>query len=121
MPTSGKSSSQVADVVRCSAIARSPTRPRSRASPASACPAARLMMRLRAEAGDIGGALSVYKRLWDLLGEEYDVEPSKKTQELVAALKLAQPLSESPATALRPSSATPAVASQPRTDQSQDE
>jgi DNA-binding SARP family transcriptional activator/TolB-like protein len=85
--------------------------------------AARLMMRLRAEAGDIGGALSVYKRLWDLLGEEYDVEPSRETQELVAALKLAQPLSEatSPAAAVKPSSVTAATAPQPQTDRSQDE
>jgi DNA-binding SARP family transcriptional activator/TolB-like protein len=85
--------------------------------------AVRLTMRLRAEAGDIGGALSVYKRLWDLLGEEYDVEPSKETQELVAALKLAQPVNETrpPAAAPKPSSAAPAIAPQPQTDRSRDE
>jgi TolB-like protein/DNA-binding SARP family transcriptional activator/Tfp pilus assembly protein PilF len=53
--------------------------------------AARALIRIKAQAGDIGGALGVYKGLWDLLGDEYDVEPSKETQELIAALKLAQP------------------------------
>src|SRR5262245_59803048 len=54
--------------------------------------AARVLIRARAEAGDVGAALGVYKALWDLLGEEYDVEPSKETQELVAAIKLGQPV-----------------------------
>jgi DNA-binding SARP family transcriptional activator/TolB-like protein/Tfp pilus assembly protein PilF len=53
--------------------------------------AAREVIRIKAEAGDIGGALGIYKALWDLLQDEYDVEPSKETQELIAALKLAQP------------------------------
>jgi DNA-binding SARP family transcriptional activator/TolB-like protein len=53
--------------------------------------AARALMRARARIGDVGGALTVYKRLWDLLQDEYDVEPSRETQELVAQLKLAQP------------------------------
>lgn len=53
--------------------------------------AARWLMRLRGESGDIGGALSIYKRLWDLLADEYDVEPSKETQELIAAMRMAQP------------------------------
>jgi DNA-binding SARP family transcriptional activator/TolB-like protein len=84
--------------------------------------AARLMMRLRAEGGDIGGALSVYKRLWDLLGEEYDVEPSKETQGLVAALKLAQPLNETTGpTAPRPSSAASSIVPPPQTDPTQNE
>ena len=47
-------------------------------------------MRLAMEAGDIGAALAAYKRLWDLLAEEFDVEPSKETQELVATIKLAE-------------------------------
>jgi DNA-binding SARP family transcriptional activator/TolB-like protein len=50
--------------------------------------AVRTVMRLRAEAGDLGGALAAYKRLWDLLDAEFDVEPSKETQDLVAAIKL---------------------------------
>jgi DNA-binding SARP family transcriptional activator/TolB-like protein len=53
--------------------------------------AARALMRLRADAGDIAGALAIYRRLWDLLGEEFDVEPSRETQDLVVGLKLAQP------------------------------
>jgi DNA-binding SARP family transcriptional activator/TolB-like protein len=52
--------------------------------------AARYLMIYRRNAGDIGGALAIYKRLWDLLADEFDVEPSKETQELVVALKLAQ-------------------------------
>jgi DNA-binding SARP family transcriptional activator len=52
--------------------------------------AARVLIRSRAAAGDIGGALRVYKALWDLLDDEYDVEPSKETQELIAAIKLGQ-------------------------------
>ena len=53
--------------------------------------AARVRIRARAEAGDIGAALGIYKALWDLLDEEYDVEPSKETQALIAAIKLGQP------------------------------
>jgi len=53
--------------------------------------AARALIQVRAEAGDIGGALGVYKKLWDLLEEEYDVEPSKETQQLIAAIRLSQP------------------------------
>ena len=56
--------------------------------------AARALIRARAEAGDVGGALGIYKALWDLLEQEYDVEPSKETQELIAAIKLGQPLAE---------------------------
>ena len=50
--------------------------------------AARLLIRSRASAGDVGGALRAYKALWDLLDNEYDVEPSKETQELIAAVKM---------------------------------
>ncbi|MET0605557.1 MAG: BTAD domain-containing putative transcriptional regulator [Beijerinckiaceae bacterium] len=53
--------------------------------------AARALIRIRAEAGDVGAALGVYKSLWDLLDNEYDVEPSRETQELIAQVKLAQP------------------------------
>ncbi|MBU8545694.1 MULTISPECIES: BTAD domain-containing putative transcriptional regulator [Roseomonadaceae] len=37
--------------------------------------------------GDITGALRLYEALWNLLGEEFDMEPSPATQELVAAIK----------------------------------
>ena len=39
----------------------------------------------------MGGALGIYKALWKLLEDEYDVEPSKETQELIAKVKLGQP------------------------------
>jgi TolB-like protein len=44
-------------------------------------------MQARAEDGDISGALRAYKVLWDLLDEEYGMEPSAKTQQLVAEIK----------------------------------
>jgi DNA-binding SARP family transcriptional activator len=49
--------------------------------------ACRLLMQWRAEAGDIGGALKLYKQLWDLLDDEYGMEPSAPTQQLVADVK----------------------------------
>jgi DNA-binding SARP family transcriptional activator/TolB-like protein len=54
--------------------------------------AARALISARANNGDIGGALGIYKTLWDVLGKEYDTEPSKPTQDLIAKIKLAQPL-----------------------------
>jgi DNA-binding SARP family transcriptional activator/TolB-like protein len=71
--------------------------------------AARVLIGVRAGAGDIGGALNVYKALWDLLDQEYDVEPSRETQELIAAVKLGRPLAERVAGAERPGGAKPAV------------
>jgi DNA-binding SARP family transcriptional activator/TolB-like protein len=47
------------------------------------------LMRCHADSGDLSGALSAYKQLWDLLDSEYDMEPSEKSQELVSAIKLA--------------------------------
>jgi DNA-binding SARP family transcriptional activator len=49
--------------------------------------ACRRLMRARASAGDLSGALRVYKTLWDLLGDEYDMEPSAATQALVSEIK----------------------------------
>lgn len=49
--------------------------------------ASQSLMRCYADSGDLAGALTIYKRLWDLLAEEHDMEPSDQTQELVAALK----------------------------------
>jgi DNA-binding SARP family transcriptional activator len=75
--------------------------------------AARLLIGVRADAGDIGGALNIYKALWDLLDREYDVEPSRETQELIAAIKLGQPVGK-PVARLEPSApaeARPAAAS----------
>jgi DNA-binding SARP family transcriptional activator len=52
--------------------------------------ALRALLRLRYEAGDTGGALMLYANFYKLLDEEFDTEPSQETQELVAAIKLAQ-------------------------------
>ena len=49
--------------------------------------ACRYLMQALATRGDVGGALRVYKSLWDLLDSEYDVEPSHQTQALVVAIK----------------------------------
>jgi class 3 adenylate cyclase/DNA-binding SARP family transcriptional activator len=49
--------------------------------------ACRRLMRARAAAGDVAGALRIYKNLWDLLAEDYDMEPSAETQVLVAEIK----------------------------------
>ena len=49
--------------------------------------ACRQLMRICADAADIAGALSAYRQLWDLLDQDYDMEPSAATQELVAAIK----------------------------------
>lgn len=51
--------------------------------------AARRLMRARAMAGDTAGALRVYKALWDLLDEDYGMEPAEATQKLVADIKTA--------------------------------
>jgi DNA-binding SARP family transcriptional activator len=53
--------------------------------------AVRAHMRARVDAGDIGGALSAYKALWDILADEYDIEPSKETQDYIAELRQSQP------------------------------
>ncbi len=49
--------------------------------------ACRYAMQVRAEAGDLSGALRVYKTLWDILDDEYGMEPSVKTQQLIADIK----------------------------------
>ena len=46
------------------------------------------LMRVRAEEGDVAGALRIYKALWDLLDRDYGMEPSPVTEELVAKIKL---------------------------------
>ena len=50
--------------------------------------ACRVLMRQQAEAGDPGGALRVYEKLWHVLDEDFDIEPSIATQELVADIKI---------------------------------
>jgi DNA-binding SARP family transcriptional activator/TolB-like protein len=46
------------------------------------------LMQVHAEQGDVAGALRIYKALWDLLDEDYGMEPSATTQDLVANIKL---------------------------------
>jgi DNA-binding SARP family transcriptional activator/TolB-like protein len=46
------------------------------------------LMQVHAEQGDVAGALRIYKALWDLLDEDYGMEPSPLTKELVAKIKL---------------------------------
>jgi DNA-binding SARP family transcriptional activator len=75
--------------------------------------AARALIRARVAAGDVGNALGIYKALWKLLEDEYDVEPSKETQELIAAVKLGQ-LDPSQPAAARAERSTAAAVAQPR-------
>lgn len=56
--------------------------------------ACRHLMSMRAARGDISGALKVYNSLWELLERDYDVEPSGETQQLVAQIKMAEPVRE---------------------------
>ena len=50
--------------------------------------ACRRLMRHHASSGRTALALRVYKSLWDLLDEDYGMEPSAATQQLVADIKL---------------------------------
>jgi DNA-binding SARP family transcriptional activator/TolB-like protein len=47
----------------------------------------RHLMRLHVARGEIGAALKVYKALWDVLEEDYEIEPSQDTQDLVVQIK----------------------------------
>src|SRR5882724_6510538 len=58
--------------------------------------ACRHLIRARAARGDIGGALKVYKSLWDLLEADYDIEPSHDTQALVVDIKQMPSLGQEP-------------------------
>jgi DNA-binding SARP family transcriptional activator len=49
--------------------------------------ACRYAMQTRAEEGDLSGALRAYRTLWNILDEEYGMEPSAKTQQLIADIK----------------------------------
>lgn len=64
--------------------------------------AARALMTARHAAGDTAGALTIYKRLWDLLDAEYDTEPSNETRDLVAAVKMGQPTVAKPVAPVPP-------------------
>lgn len=49
--------------------------------------AARTLIVSHAAGGNVGTALSVYSRLWQYLDEEYGMEPSLETQNLIAQVK----------------------------------
>jgi DNA-binding SARP family transcriptional activator/TolB-like protein len=49
--------------------------------------ACRIVMRCAAEAGETGTAIRAYDELYRLLDEDYDMEPSAATQELIAEIK----------------------------------
>lgn len=49
--------------------------------------ACRALIQAYAVEGDISSSLRQYKALWDLLDDEYDMEPSEATQELITRIK----------------------------------
>lgn len=49
--------------------------------------ACRKVMLDAARDGDVAGALRAYEALWNVLGEDFDMEPSAATQQLVAEIK----------------------------------
>lgn len=49
--------------------------------------ACRTLIRASAGRGDFGGAMRLYKSLWDLLDQEFDVEPSAETQALIVDVR----------------------------------
>ncbi|MEZ5824505.1 MAG: BTAD domain-containing putative transcriptional regulator [Geminicoccaceae bacterium] len=54
--------------------------------------AVRALMRAHVELGDVGSALATYEKLWNLLDEEYETEPSQATRDLAVRIKLDQAL-----------------------------
>jgi adenylate cyclase len=50
--------------------------------------ACRYVMHDAASRGDLAGALKIYKRLWDLVEEEFGSEPSEQTKALAVQLKM---------------------------------
>ena len=78
------------------ALAREPSDPRKEGPLAEAIlnldptheDACRRLMRARATIGRTADALRAYKALWDLLDEDYGMEPSAATQKLVAEIKM---------------------------------
>jgi tetratricopeptide (TPR) repeat protein len=53
--------------------------------------ACRYLIREKATAGDVGGAMRLYKTLWDVLEADYDAEPSAPTQQLIVELRTRVP------------------------------
>ncbi|MEZ5815563.1 MAG: BTAD domain-containing putative transcriptional regulator [Hyphomicrobiaceae bacterium] len=52
---------------------------------------ARVLIKARAGANDLGTALQIYTELWKRLEESFDIEPSEETQNLVARIRMEQP------------------------------
>ncbi|MCG8494107.1 MAG: hypothetical protein MI743_21030 [Sneathiellales bacterium] len=50
----------------------------------------RALIRFHADNGNVTSALDYYKQLWDILSDEYDMEPSEETQQLISAIKLGE-------------------------------
>lgn len=77
-------------------------------------PACRHLIQTRAAKGDLSGAMKAYKALWDVLEDDFDIEPSKETQDLIVGIKQQADWSESlgsAPTALPP--AAPAIRRSP--------
>jgi DNA-binding SARP family transcriptional activator len=72
--------------------------------------ACRRLMRAHATAGRTTQALRVYKTLWDVLDEDYGMEPSAATQKLVAEIKMGvlEPKEQTPNAGIADRAATPA-------------
>lgn len=71
-------------------------------------PACRQYMSASVGMGDVAGALMAYRRLWTHLEDDYDIEPSSETQELVVAIKCGNyrpPVHSMPTTSSRRSAA----------------
>lgn len=51
-------------------------------------PACRAYIRARAAKGDYAAALRAYEELWNILGDEFDTQPSSETQDLIVEIKL---------------------------------
>jgi len=72
--------------------------------------ACRALIRASAGRGDFGGAMRLYKSLWDLLDQEFDVEPSAETQALIVEVRNATVDERAPAGKLLPPERTVATA-----------
>jgi DNA-binding SARP family transcriptional activator/TolB-like protein len=73
--------------------------------------ACRRLMRARATVGNTAQALRAYKALWDVLDEDYGMEPSAATQKLVAEIKMGayEPEGQTPNAGIEDPAASPAA------------
>lgn len=72
----------------------------------------RHLIRQYADAGNTAAALKQYKKIWDLLENEFDTEPDEATQSLIADVKAGTylPASQPMPFSLRPTFHSPAIA-----------